>query len=366
MLSAWKRTGFALVPLALLLLSAELVARIPRGRVLRAENFRLLRLEQSRRGYPAVRHPLLGYAPQPDYSSRDNFWGTAVTIDRDGMRANGSIPPPGSPPLVAVGDSFTFGDQVDDDQTWPAYLEAMLGRPVHNGGVFGYSLTQTVLRAEEILQRVPAGWLIVSFIPGDIGRSEFSKRYTWLPYFDIEDGQLVLRNVPVEDLDRGADGDGWRPIKHVLGYSALADALLAHGFEPWWYLNEKTVRVHPPGRGAELALLMVDRLVVLCRERGVRLLWVVQGVDQDAAATAVLARARSSGAETLDLVTLFLSAERQEPGLRERYFHGHMTPAGNRWVAARLHDAIRDVERRSPASAAEPPRAWPAGRGGGA
>src|SRR5690606_25037038 len=114
-------------------------------------------------------------------------WGTRVTIDADGFRGNGPPAPPGRP-VLAVGDSFTFGDQVDDDETWPAYLERILQRPVRNGGVFGYSLAQAVLRAEEEVPRLGADWLVVSFIPDDIVRCELAKRYAPLPWFSVVDG----------------------------------------------------------------------------------------------------------------------------------------------------------------------------------
>ena len=56
------------------------------------------------------------------------------------------------------------GDQVADQQTWPADLERRVQRPVLNGGVFGYSLAQAVLRAEWLLARYPAELLVLSYI----------------------------------------------------------------------------------------------------------------------------------------------------------------------------------------------------------
>ena len=44
---------------------------------------------------------------------------------------------------MAVGDSFTFGDEVNDGQTWPAQLQQLTGRRVINGGVSGYGFDQT-------------------------------------------------------------------------------------------------------------------------------------------------------------------------------------------------------------------------------
>ena len=45
------------------------------------------------------------------------------------------------------------GDEVADEEAWPAYLQGMIGRHVLNGGVGGYSLDQTVLRAERLARK---------------------------------------------------------------------------------------------------------------------------------------------------------------------------------------------------------------------
>lgn len=303
-------------------------------------SFREFRLDLMRRNYPAERDPTLGYVPRANFASTDNHWGTRVSIDADGLRRNGDGPPPrGDEFVIAVGDSFTFGDEVDDDASWPAQLERELGRPVKNGGVFGYSLTQAVLRGEALVQRFPTSDLIVSYIAGDIERCEYSKRYTPVPWFDLQDGELVLQPVP-DDADVTDETTKW--WKDLLGHSALVDAILGNTHRAWWYEDEKQVRVpHLIGRGPEIARLLVDRIAAFCRARHVELLLVLQGDASTAEADAVLAHAKAHGVRTLDLVQQFLAAERQDPSLRERWFDGHMTRAGNAWVAQRIAAELR-------------------------
>jgi hypothetical protein len=50
------------------------------------------------------------------------------------------------PPILAFGDSFTRGDSVEDDESYPAQLSRMLGRRVVNHGVGGYGPVQAALK----------------------------------------------------------------------------------------------------------------------------------------------------------------------------------------------------------------------------
>lgn len=329
-----RRLLFAFVPLAVLLLGAEVVIRLVRA-PLYFGSFREFRTDLMARNYPAVRDPLLGYAPKPDYASRDNHWGTIVSIDSDGFRKNGTDAPPAGEGLVAtVGDSFTFGDQVDDDATWPAQLEQLAARPVKNGGVFGYSLTQAILRAEQMLDRFPVTTLIVSFIPDDLDRCEYEKRYTPVPWFQIRGDELVLRNVPVPET---TGDDGERRFKNALGYSALVDAVLANTCRRWWYENEKQVLVPElVGKGGEIGKKLIERIAAKCTAKGTRLLVVLQDRKPDDDALAVLRHAKAHGITTLDLASEYAAMAAKGRGEHDGWFDGHMTRAGNRWVAERI------------------------------
>jgi hypothetical protein len=333
-----KKLAFAATPLAAVLLLAEVIIRLARA-PLHTGSFRELRLDQARRGYPAIRDDRLGYVPRAGAVSRANQWGTTITIDAHGLRSNGPLPPPSGRRVVAVGDSFTFGDQVSDHETWPAYLQERLWQPVLNAGVFGYSLAQAILRAEDVLARFDAEWLVVSFTEDDLARCELKKRYTSLPWFDVVDGGLVLCNVPVRDLSLPQDVRS-RAFKNALAHSALLDALLAHTVRDWWIEEEKQVRCHPPGTGDRIGLLLVDRIVALCRTRGCRLLLVLQGERAGPAARALLARAREHAVPALDLVAAFEAATTRDPACRARWFKGHMTSDGNRWVALQIAATI--------------------------
>lgn len=295
--------------------------------------------------YPGSHHPHFGYLPTPGVSTQ-NVWRTEITITDDAIRSNGAPPPPGRP-IVAVGDSFTFGDEVSDPATWPAQLEARLGRPVLNGGVFGYGLDQIVLRAEALLERFSPDTLVVSFIPNDVRRCEYAYRFAWKPYFAIEDGALALKNVPVPEPHQGPPGEPW--WRRSLRWSFLAD-FVGRRLDPEGWLLPDSVRAHK--QGVAVARLLVDRLVERTRAEDVELLLMLQWhpVWKRELAAPVLAQARQHGIPVLDLERDLQRAIERE-GDVYRFFRrhekpgrpveaGHMTAYGNAWVAAQVSEAL--------------------------
>ena len=74
-------------------------------------------------GRYAVVDPVAGRIPKAGISIHHPR-GFNISIGEYGTRRNGNPPPPAArPPILAVGDSFAFGDQVDDRYSWPAILE---------------------------------------------------------------------------------------------------------------------------------------------------------------------------------------------------------------------------------------------------
>jgi hypothetical protein len=337
----WRRKlCFALLPLAALLLLAEVGLRLARSRQGRGSfwsaSFREQRLALVRASYPVAPDPQLGYVPRPNAVSSANRWGALVSIDAHGLRQPGQQPSrTDCVGVLAVGDSFTFGDQVSDGDTWPAQLEQRLQVPVWNAGVFGYSFAQAVLRAELLLPRLPVGALVVSFIADDLRRCELSQRYTAIPWYDLVDGQLVLRPVPVPDATAGAGAaEPW--LQRALGTSALLDYVAWNAFPAWWVGDQREVRAHPPGTGLVIARLLLARLQANATARGVPLHLVLQGTEPHGDAAALLQHARSLAIPVLDLASAVHAEGRQDPLVWQRYFAGHMTPAGNAWVATKL------------------------------
>lgn len=341
----WKKALFALIPLLLLFLAAEISVRIARGKLWSLANARDVRLGLRRHAAPSAYDSRLGWVPCRPSEAHPNHENTQVTITPDGFRDNGNndLKLQGRP-ILAAGDSFTFGSEVSDHESWPSHLERILKRPVLNAGVGGYGLDQTVLRAELVLEQHPEiAALVVSFIPDDILRCQQSVRYSAKPYFDVANDSLVLRNVPVPKT-------GLRPVwyKWTLGYSHFADWFANQNCPEWWNTNLEKRKEHENGH--KVAALLMDRLHALGQQKNIPILIVLQGSrKRKAKRDKILIPARNR-AESLHLPLLKLRDDmharfRSDPELAKQWFvRYHMSSQGNQWVAEEIAKKLHKLQ----------------------
>jgi hypothetical protein len=153
----------------------------------------------------------LGWRPRPRASSRDGN----VNIDAAGMRRNDNpaqLPKDtaGALRIVAIGDSFTFGDEVSDNETWPAQLERLLqqgGVParVFNLGTNAYGIDQAILRLARDGAPLRPDVVILGLQPENLMRNVNLLRPFFFPdtalplskpRFVLRGGKLQLRNQP--------------------------------------------------------------------------------------------------------------------------------------------------------------------------
>ncbi|MDI1265551.1 MAG: GDSL-type esterase/lipase family protein [bacterium] len=279
----------------------------------------------------------LGYVPRAGHAA------PGITIEADGRRSTGAATP--GAPILAVGDSFTFGAEVADPQTWPAQLQQITGRRVINGGVIGYGFDQIVLRAETLAPLYKPEAIVVAFIADDIRRTEMRRLWSAdKPYFDIENGTPVLRNVPVPPrADPRTTLTFWQ---RTLGYSLLFDFILRRlDLLHDWFGDH--VRVHPAGTGERIACLLTQRLADLQRSSGARVLMVAEydpvvwddpafAATQRAMTGALLACARKQGLATLDSYDAMAATAKP----RQLYVLWHMNEAGNALIARLVARAL--------------------------
>jgi hypothetical protein len=260
--------------LGLTVATLELGVRIVDGVGFGLRNYVSYNLSLFASAYPSAYHPLLGYVPRAGY--RGDLWNTRITINSSSLRQNRTDEADHRQYVtLAVGDSYTFGDEVSDEETWPAQLEKTTGLPVANGGVFGYGLDQIVLRAETLVPVYRPSQLVVSFMFDDIYRNSLAQRNgVEKPYFDVVNSTLVLRNVPPSPNRPRIEQIGF--FRTILGYSYLADWSARHlGVSSRWYSGHFLgLRINTDG--PLVACLLMSRLKALEVRAGIKTLVVAQ------------------------------------------------------------------------------------------
>lgn len=162
--------------------------------------------------------PDLGWTNRPLFRSRDG----STSTDAAGLRHTLGSPPAGTRPELRValfGDSFTFGDELPDRETWARRLEAALRSRgerarVLDFGVNGYGMGQALLRWRRDGRPRHPNVVVLGFQPENLLRNlnVFRPLYfldTSLPYskprFVLAGDGLALVNrpaVPPEALPR--------------------------------------------------------------------------------------------------------------------------------------------------------------------
>lgn len=267
----------------------------------------------------------------------------SLSTDAQGFRRTPDGAFTGRPAVLATGSSFTQGEEVADDEAWPAQLQSIIGRKVVNGGVSGYAFDQTVLYTERMAPVVEPRLVVIGFTPDDIRRSELAEAWSrQKPYFTVADGRLELRNVPVPGQLRAS----LPPLGRLLGWSALAENLTQRlGMQRGWYFDE--VQGAEPGSGEEIACLLMTRLAGL----GVPVMLLSQysrgyamadaaGKHRDRRTVAkVMGCAAAAGHVAFDLAEPLRAAIAQL-GVDALYRTDHHSAEGNRVIAEQIRDEL--------------------------
>jgi hypothetical protein len=161
------------------------------------------------------RDPLLQFDPQLGWAKPRGARGVIerpeykveLEINHQGLRGpeRGHAKPPGVKRVLLLGDSFVEGYTVDEEATVRASLERMLQSEgaveVLNGGTHGYSTDQQLLFFRAEGRRYAPDEVVLLFYYNDL-HGNVSR--DGKPWFDVEDGALVLRNFPLKAPRRDA------------------------------------------------------------------------------------------------------------------------------------------------------------------
>lgn len=145
--------------------------------------------------------PALGWRSKPKLRDRVVFGDKTLNTNSLGLRGRREydiLKQPGSTRILVLGDSFTFGDEVSDNETFSHYLGELLpNAEVMNFGMHGYGHDQMLLLYREVGRQFRPDVVVLGFVYSDIYRNLLSFRDYSKPRFVADGKGLRLDNSPV-------------------------------------------------------------------------------------------------------------------------------------------------------------------------
>lgn len=176
-----------------------------------------------------VYHPTRGWAVKPNITNKIVFDNKILNTNSKGIRGRIEYSyekNPNRTRIIILGDSFTFGDDVSDTETYPYYLQQMLpNAEILNLGVSAYGHDQMLIYLLEEGLRYHPDIVLLGFGPWGNKRNLSEFYFKSKPRFRWSGNQLVLCNSPVPTSRWFLKHDFWRSrffdLIEILRYDSL-------------------------------------------------------------------------------------------------------------------------------------------------
>ncbi len=316
----------------------------------------------------------LGWKLKPLWSGKHHHYDydAAYTVNREGFR--GTDAQPQDVDYAIIGDSFSFGLGVNDDETFTALLNSNseVGRVFRNYSVPGYSTDQQLLLLHRLKDAIRSEVILVVYLGNDIFdnmrdyplQAEHAK-----PYFKLDSGKLALHNTPVPLAPKPA-----LARKDSVSSIVLGETRSSHAFSDWLAgleisrrlgLFQKNVRLSDEAMAQRFSdsLELFSRLVLeidkIVTENNARLNVVLlpgrSYVEQPASLSAqyqeyfrryTMSFFATSNIQLMDLASHL--RDLHDNGEKNMYYpnEGHLTPLGHQHVAQYLAEKITNTKLR--------------------
>ena len=235
--------------------------------------------------------------------------------------------------VLCLGDSYTFGAQVDDADSFPAQLERILSAEedrrveVVNAGASGFTITDELVYLKQRGLALHPDLIVLSFSQNDI--RDMSQKHLMIDAMREHAGlkSTFLLGPTLRFLQHTAIFNGMQrsaALVRVAIRTANEPAIMANSSDLW-----------------RRYLLALEEMVTLARERGVRFLLVVWPSAAQVAGTepldsqeALATAARGLLLDSLDLFPVLRAVPPDGAGAFLMPLDGHPSPKGHE-VAAR-------------------------------
>ena len=204
-------------------------------------------------------HPVIGYRFIPNLKARvtHEAGGYLIRTNSQGFRCRHEFDQPLSDKkrVLLFGDSFTAGDGVSNPKRYGDLMEERLNLEVFNFGMSGSGTDQQLIISHEFAADLDASMTVIAVLVENIRRcaarfrtyhDQDGREMCYAkPYYEIEQGELKLRGVPVErepipskelagdqrqQVDRGGRFAGLRKFVNKAGLKEVVQKMT--GYQP--------------------------------------------------------------------------------------------------------------------------------------
>jgi hypothetical protein len=136
-----------------------------------------------------------GWALAPNLKNKLHY-GAYINSNSEGIR--GTKNNFSGKKVLFFGDSFCFGEGVDDNQTIPEFFEKdFKGVSSINLGVHGYGIDQQYMYLKDTISKYKPGLTCFIITDNDFRRNFMDFRDSAKPKFKLKNNNLVVSNIPV-------------------------------------------------------------------------------------------------------------------------------------------------------------------------
>lgn len=162
-----------------------------------------------------VYHPRRGWALKPRLQNLDVFETKVLNSNSRGLRGTREYDynkPQGKQRILIFGDSYTFGDEVSDNETYSHFLDIQLPNvEVLNFGVHGYGHDQMLLYLKDEGVKYRPDIVILGFVWFNMYRNLFDFIDFAKPTFVLRSSGIQLTNVPIPSPEHVFANEPYHP-----------------------------------------------------------------------------------------------------------------------------------------------------------
>lgn len=266
-------------------------------------------------------HPKRGWTLKKNIKDKLHV-ATTVNSNSEGVRGKNNKY--SGKKVLFYGDSFCFGDGVDDDETVSAYFEKNFKNiSCLNLGIHGYGIDQQYLYLKETISKYSPSLVCFVITDNDFRRNLMDFRDSPKPKFIIDKGDLKLTNVPVP-LNKPSSYPTYK-----LPFEFLKEAFVFYGI-----LNR--------GKNIKHATLILDKIRKETEKAGSKLVFVnINEVRRGFWYRHFINSFLKRYFKKNNLLYLTLNNISKNPTELYDSLSGHLSATGNKIVANKLSEGVR-------------------------